>query len=39
MNEKDNSRKGSNPRALGYKGDFNHYIIFYPLKIICKKSI
>jgi hypothetical protein len=32
MDEKENSEKGSNLGPLGYKGDFNYYINFYPLK-------
>jgi len=28
MNEKDNSRKGLNPRPLGYKGDPTTTIVF-----------
>ncbi len=34
---KNNARKGSNPRPLGYKGDSNHYISIFPLKIIFRK--
>jgi hypothetical protein len=34
LDEKDNSRKGSNPRPLGCKGDSNHYIKKFPSKII-----
>jgi hypothetical protein len=36
MNEKENLRKGSNLGPLGCKGDYIHYISFYPLKIIYK---
>jgi hypothetical protein len=36
MDEKNNSRKVSNPEPLGYKKDFSHCISFLPLKIIFK---
>jgi hypothetical protein len=32
MDEKNNSEKGWNLRPLGYKGDFNYCINFFPLK-------
>jgi hypothetical protein len=32
MDEKENSGKGSNLKPLSCKGDFNHYISFFPLK-------
>jgi hypothetical protein len=38
MDEKNNSRKSSNLGPLGYKRDSNHYINFFPLKIILKKA-
>jgi len=38
MDEKDNLGKGLNPRPLGYKGDSNHCINYFPLKTIFFKK-
>jgi hypothetical protein len=38
VDEKNNLKKGSNLGPLGYKGDFNHYIGFYPLNNIYFKN-
>jgi hypothetical protein len=34
VNERENLGKGSNLEPLVYKGDFNHCISFFPLKIM-----
>jgi hypothetical protein len=34
VDEKENLGKGSNLRSLGCKKNFNHYISFFPLKIM-----
>jgi hypothetical protein len=34
MDEKNNLGKGSNPRSLGSKRNLNHYISFFPLKLM-----
>ncbi len=36
MNEKDNSKKNSNPRSLGCKGILTTTLVFFPLKVILK---
>lgn len=36
MDEKENSGKGSNLKSLSCKGDFNHYISFFPFKIMLR---
>jgi hypothetical protein len=36
VDEKNNLRKDSNLGPLGYKGDSNHCINFFPLKILLK---
>jgi hypothetical protein len=38
VDEKDNLKKGSNLGPLGYTGDSNLYISFYPLNNIFKKN-
>jgi hypothetical protein len=38
VDEKDNLKKGSNLGPLGYKGDSNLYIGFYPLNNIFKNN-
>jgi hypothetical protein len=39
VDEKNNLRKNSNLGPLGYKGDSNHYINFFSLKIIFLKNL
>jgi hypothetical protein len=39
VNGKNNLKKDSNPKPLGYKKDSNHCISFFPLKIIFKKYL
>jgi hypothetical protein len=34
MDEKENLGNGSNCAPLGYKGDLNHCISYFPLKIM-----